>query len=120
MWTGYSQLFLVQGGMWTGYSQLLLVQGGMWTGYSQLFLVHGGMWTGYSQLFLVHGGMWTQTPPCTTKTHTHKYMIFCHNPHNNGICIILTCDISQELNVLPDDMRCAINTCKRSSESVLM
>jgi hypothetical protein len=34
--------------------------------------------------------------------------------------MILTRDISQELYVLPDDMQRAINTCKRSSESVLM
>ena len=28
------------------------------------------------------------------KQRTHKYMIYCHNTHNNGIFIILTCDFS--------------------------
>ena len=54
------------------------------------------------------------------KQRTHKYMICCHNTHNNGIFIILTRDFSSELYVLPDDdMQCAIETC-RSSESVCM
>ena len=51
------------------------------------------------------------------KQPTHKYMICCHNTHNNGI---LTRDFSQELYALPDDdMQCAVETF-RSNESVLM
>jgi hypothetical protein len=51
---------------------------------------------------------------------TPKYTICCHITHNNGIFIILICDFSQELYMLPDDdMQCAIETC-RGSESVLV
>jgi len=42
-----------------------------------LFLVQGGMWTGYQ-----------------TEQRTHKYMICCHNTHNNGKFTILTGDFS--------------------------
>ena len=53
------------------------------------------------------------------KQRTHKHMMCCHITHNNGILIILIRDFSLELYVLPDNMRCAIETC-RSSESVLV
>jgi hypothetical protein len=69
-------------------------------------------------LFLVQGGMWTTSLHWTQRTH--KYIIRCHNTHNNGIFISLTCDFNQELYVLPDDgIQCAIETC-RNSESVLV
>jgi hypothetical protein len=49
----------------------------------------------------------------------HCLQICCHNTQN-GIFIILKCDFSQELYVLPDDdIQCAIETC-RSSEIILM
>ena len=52
--------------------------------------------------------------PLHWKQRTHKYMICCHIAHNNKILIILIRYFSKEQYVLPeDDMRYAIETCRR-------
>jgi len=45
-------------------------------------------------LFLVQGGTWIPRTSLRRKQGSHKYMICCHNIHNNGIFSILTRDFS--------------------------
>jgi len=51
----------------------------------------------------------------TMKFNANDYLrICCYVAHNNEIFIILTRDFSKEQYVFPeDDMRCAIETCRR-------
>jgi hypothetical protein len=45
-------------------------------------------------MFLVQGVMSNPHTSLHQKQRTHKYVICCHNTHNNGIFIILTRDFS--------------------------